>query len=473
MSNFHFAKIIATVWPAISKETVLSKIINYVDIFRINLSHLNEESRNKYIDIINKVDRSKTIMIDTRWPEIRTQNISVITLSEWDEIEIKYSNLKEPNDKTIFVNYENIKEAPNSWKIFIDDNKIVLEIISNKSWIVTCKALNSWILGINKTLNFEWYSPKLPFLCDKDKTDIVRGIWHWISLIAASFIRNAEDIKILKEFLKEKWWEKIRIIAKIETKEALNDLDNIILESDWIMVARWDLWAHIPLEELPMTQLNIMKLCNKHGKPVMVATQIMESMIENQIPTRAEIDEIVFNMMNWIDAFLICEETAVWKFPAQTITWLHNTITKNQALIKHEYKLTEIDIKKEDNVKDYMIYNAYKTAKELGIKAIICPTENWYTPAKLSAMKPNVPIIAFARDDETYKYLNLLWAVKWYKVSTVFEYQTIKRIGKEMIRMMFKWDISLDDNILIINSSIAQNVPTSVKWLEIYKFKDL
>lgn len=474
MNNFHFAKIIVTMWPSLYRETILSKVTNYIDIFRINLSYTNDDLKRKYIETINKIDSSKWIMIDIKWPEVRTQNTKNINLTWVDEIFIKYSQLKNDENHTIFIDYENIAWLTKWKNICIDWNRIILKIKEKLDDWIMCQVVTGWEIFPNSSVTFENYIPKISFITEKDKNDILWAIRNQISMISFWCIKNHKDIITARDFLNQNWWENIKVISKIETKESIEDIDEIIKISDWIIISREKLWFNIPLEDIPLTQLKIIKLCNSYWKPVILGNQVLETMRNETEPSKAELDEIVLNIINWVDGFMLATETAVWNHPVESILTLHNAICKNQEKIIESFRNQE-KTPQESDLQDTLIYNAYNMAQNNWVKAILCPTESWYTPAKLASLKTQVPIIAFTKNDYVFKYMNLLRAVKWYKISTTLDYNLIKRVWKEMIRMMFKWDISLDDKIIIlnINSNIAQNIPNMINWIEIYKFKEL
>ena len=175
----------------------------------------------------------------------------------------------------------------------------------------------------------------------------------------------------------------------------------------------------------------------------------------------------------WVDAFMLTKDTAVAEEPIENIYKLYEIINEEDNLTKTNYSLKQVNINDDDIISDYIAFSAYRTSKELPIKAIICPTESGYTPARLSALKPEVPIIAFTKNDTAYRYLNLMRWVKGYKIADTFEYTNIKQIGKEIIRILFKGNISLDDKILIVHSSLEQNKAWMINGMELYKFKDI
>ncbi len=470
--SFRFWKIVATIWPSLKKETILKRFVNYVDVFRINLSHWGLPEAQKYVEIIRKIDASKAIMFDTKGPEVRVKNSNIIDISKRKKIDIYFSpDMVESDD--IYIDYPFLSEIKKGVILIIDDNKVVLRVDAVKDDRLVAKVLMGSEILPNKSVNFKWYSPKLDFLTEEDKNWILWAIKNHIVFIAVSFVRDANDILQLRKFLSENWWEYIKIISKIETIDALENIDDIIKLSDWIMIARWDLGAVIPLESLTRVQLDIIKKCNMYWKPVIVATQVLPTMVSSPVPTRAEVDEVVYNIKHWVDAFMLSEETAVGKFVGETLERLNNIILSNQDIVDVDYGYNDLYIDKWNEITDYIIWQAYKTSKSLDIKAIICPTETGYTPTRLSTLKPSVPIIAFTKSDETFKYLNILWGVKAYKISDWFDYEKIKTLWKEIVKVVLRGNVNIDDKILIVHSTIAQNIPWMINGMEIYKYKDM
>jgi len=214
----------------------------------------------------------------------------------------------------------------------------------------------------------------------------------------------------------------------------------------------------------------IIQLCNKYGIPLIMTAGLDTT--GSQASVKRTIGNIVEEIKAGADAFLLTRETALADDAIDIVTMLYEVINDSKNKTSTDYMLHDLDFTTHP-ITDYIIYSAYRASKELPIKAIICPTESGYTPARLSSLKPEVPIIAFTKNDDAYRYLNLLRGVKGYKISSTFEYDNIKQIGKEIIRILFKGNISLDDKVLIVHSSLQQNVPHMINGIELYKFKDI
>lgn len=469
MNHFHNAKIIATIGPAIDKETVLSKVINQIDVFRINLSHGDEETKKKYIDTILKLDSSKTVMLDTRGPEIRTRNKDEMTLKKNQKITVAFAEFFKQETWTLFIDYPNIHRIESGTIMSIDNDAVKIEVLSSKDGLVSWKVIHGGTILINRNVEFENYIPKLAFLSEKDKKQIARWVDNKITVIAVSYIRDQENIATIRQYLTDIGGKNMKIVAKIETKEAVDNIEEIIRHTDGININRTKLRILVGEKRADAVKRKIILLCNQYGKPLIMTTGFEITWSSNAANRKIIKEEIA----QWVDSFLLTKETAVSDKQIDFVTQLYDMINDEKNIVHSNYQLKDLHSTAENSITDYIIFNAYRASREMTIKAIICPTESGYTPARLSSLKPNVPIIAFTKNDDAYRYLNLLWWVKGYKISNSFEYTNIKQIGKEIIRILFKGNISLDDQILIVHSSLEQNMPGMINGMELYKFKDI
>lgn len=470
MANFNFSKIIAWVWPTLAKETVLSKVINMVDVFRLSLSWWFDDNNKKYIETIMKLDNSKTIIMETKWCDIRVKNLLDIELKKWDIINVDYSEYAQENDKLIFVDYEKLWELAIWSKIKFEQSNISLEVTE----IVADDNINCKVIDWGTLLQFDrvrFLDNNIDFwvLTERDKKDIMRWIEHGIHMVALSWVKSPDDIIELKSFLNEQNRWNIKIIAKIETPEALKNLDAINAVADSLIFVFDKIENEMAAKNFTPEQL-IQKI-KSTWKPVSVT--YISDLGNKKYPLRDP--EMLKKFCSlWVDAYalewIIKEEDTL-----DIITEVY------EELSKHELNLQEREVQRFDDdtddsqVRDYIIFNAYRITKELDVKAIVCFTENGYTSARLSSLSPKVPVITFTKSDETYRYLNMIWWVKWYKISESFDYENLKRIWKEMIRIIFKWNISLDDKILIVQSNELQKDEKSnmINGVELYKFKNI
>lgn len=469
MSNFNFSKIIAGVGPILAKETVLSKVINMVDVFRLSMSGWFDDNNKKYIETIMKLDNSKTIMMETKGCDIRVKNLINIKLKKWEIVNLDYSEYAQEGDKQIFVDYEKLWSLDIWSKIKFEQSKITIEIVEIKDEDnIDCKVLEWWELLQFDRVRFLDNNIDFGVLTEKDKKDILWWLEHGIHMVALSGVRSPDDILELKAFLTQhnKW--NMKVVAKIETPEALKNLDIINKVADSVI------FVFDKIEEdmimLNLTKKELIERIKKTGKPVSVS--FIKWLWEKSYPFRNE-SSIKELCAMAIDGFVL-EQIIEEEQTLPIITEVYDLLTKHELDVNKD-DATRFDDDEDFAVRDYIIYNAYRITKELDIKAVVCFTDNWYTSARLSSLAPKVPVITFTKSDETYRYLNMVWWVRWYKISESFNYENLKRIWKEMIRIIFKWNISLDDKIVIIQSNEYQRDEKSdmINWVELYKFKNI
>ena len=470
MNYFHNAKVIATMWPSLDKETVLSKIITNVDTFRINLSHGDEDTKKKYIDMVLKLDSSKSIMLDTRGPEVRTRNKEEIYLEEGQEVRIEHAEFFKDSMDILYIDYGQAENIPTGTIIDIDNETVLIEVIESKEWYIVGKVTKEGLVLINRHIDFDGYIPELPYLWEKDKRHIIRGIDHKINMISVSYIKSGDNVREIKAYLDSIEWSHIKVVAKVETQDGIQNLKEIIEEADGIILNPRKLRILSDEATALKVQEEAIRLCHTIGKPVVLNIELNMADEKEQ---KKHLDIVRDEIRNGIDTFMLTRDTAIAEEPIENIYKLYEIINEEEIITRTDYSLKEISISDNGSTTDYIAYNAYRTSKEVDIKAIICPTESGYTAARLASLKPEVPIIAFTKNDNAYRYLNLMRWVKWYKIADTFEYTNIKQIGKEIIRILFKWNISLDNKILIVHSGLEQNKSWMINGMELYKFKDI
>ena len=468
MNNFHFSKIIAGVGPTLAKETVLSKVINMVDIFRISLSGGFDDNNKKYIDTIMKLDNSKTIMMETRWSDIRVKNVLDIKVKARQTIEIEYSEYAQEHDKRIFVDAAFLRELKVGQVIKFQQSGVVIKIKSNKEHATMCEVIEwGWIIQFDRVF-FQNYDLNLPFLGERDKHDILRGLEYGVHVMAPSLVKTRDDIVELKQFLATKNAGNMKILAKIETPEALENIDDLLDISDGLIFVFEKIEK--AMKAMKLNEEILVQKCKVLGKPAIVS--FVGKFEKNKYQLINETQLKKFSHMA-ADAYML--DTLLREDdPLNIITQLSDTLDTLELKIAPQ-ELTRFYANNEFMVRDYIIYNAHRATQEVDVRAIVLYTENGYSAGRLSSLKPRVPIIAFTKSDENYRYLNMLRGVRGYKISLSFSYENLKRIGKEMIRIIFKWNISLDDKIIIVqaNEAIKDEKTSMINGLELYKFKNI
>jgi pyruvate kinase len=415
-------KVIATLGPASSSPQMIKKLIFAgVDVFRLNFSHGIYEDFERIIRDIRalnaKMETHVAILADLQGPKIRTGEIEGGSrkVSKGDVITFT-TNVDETPGEKIFISYKrfplDVKAGEN---ILLDDGKINLRIISTDGREqVQAKVMNGGILYPRKGVNLPNTNLSLPSLTEKDIRDLDFILQHEIDLIALSFVRSESDITSLQQLIDEKKLSfKPPIIAKIEKPEAIKRLDAIIAAAAGVMVARGDLGVEIPLQHVPLIQKKIVKKCLSQAKPVIIATQMMEGMINNPRPTRAEVNDVANSVMDGADALMLSGETSVGNYPVETVETMQKIISEVEHYDDIYNKFQPPVFKNNDRfTSDSIIYSGCKVAGEARAKAIVSVASSGYSTAKISSHRPKAKIIAFAREQHILRRLNLLWGVQ-------------------------------------------------------------
>ena len=410
-----YTKIVATIGPASDSIKTLGKMYAAgMNVARLNFSHGDYSYFKKVIANIRTVSPDIAILLDTKGPEIRTGEIKdgSIQLEEGDELILTNREILGDNGG-FTLNYDFIDRVEVGNLILIDDGLIETKVIKSEDSKLTIKVLNRGILGSKKTVSIRGHNVEIPFMSEKDKNDILFGIEQNVDFIAASFVRSRKDVLEIKKLLDENNGGGIKIISKIEHGEAVDNFDDILEVSKGIMVARGDLGVEIPLEEVPSIQRDIVKKCNELGRPVIVATQMLESMKDNPRPTRAEVADVSAAIIQGTDAIMLSGETASGKYPVGAIKMMSKIAGQYDGKVKSRVLIdSESD---EDLIKNsisiYVTKAAYQASEDLKTSAILIPTESGYTARKVSRYKPKCPIFAITHDPIVSRQLQLSWGV--------------------------------------------------------------
>lgn len=412
-------KIVCTIGPSSEKPEILEELIkNGMNVARLNFSHGTHEEHLEKIKTIRKVRRKLdvpvAIMLDTKGPEIRTGNFDV------DEVYLKPNDIFTlttrdimGNSKIVSVSY---KGLPNDVEvgsiIYIDDGLVQLEVTEIKDGTeVVCKALNNGILSNHKGVNLPGSKTNLPSITPKDVDDIKFGIENDVDFIAASFVRKKEDVYDIRRVLEDHGGENIKIISKIESQEGVDNLDEIIEASDGIMVARGDLGVEIKTELIPMVQKDVIRKVNMAAKPVITATQMLDSMIRNPRPTRAETTDVANAIIDGTDCVMLSGETAGGKYPVEAVNTMRNICITTELSDDFNKNVYETDISTLNNITNSIAKNTCDIAKELDAKAIISCTSSGNTSRVLSKFKPKTNIVAATTTEKVARQLSVVWGV--------------------------------------------------------------
>ena len=440
-TNLNKTKIIATVGPSTEKKEILEQLIKEgAHIIRLNFSHGTHQSHEKIIEIIRTINKDLhkhiCLLQDLQGPKIRIGHLhnDIVQLLEGEELiftpEVIVGNAKRMT--TTYINLSN--EVKIGDTVLLDDGKITLKAIRKEGNDLVTEVIYGGYLRSKKGMNLPFTTLSTPALTEKDREDLAFGLQHNIEWVALSFVRNAQDIIELKNIIQQAG-KITKVIAKIEKPEALQHVDEIIEISDAIMIARGDLGIEIAMEQVPMVQKNIVKQCNKAGKPVIIATQMMESMIENPLPTRAETNDIANAVIDGADALMLSGETALGKYPIQVIKEMKKTIlvVERSASIYNKYQ--HIAITSPTFYNDSLVRTACRLSHEVNAKAIICLTKTGWTALEVAKHRPEANILVFTATQSLLNSIQLIWNVQgYYYDSMVSTDQTFADIADFLIK---------------------------------------
>jgi len=421
MNSFNRTKIVATMGPATDDIAVLEQMMNNgLDICRINFSHGDYSAVENTIQNIRalnkKLNRHVGILGDLQGPKLRIGVIKdkVVQLENGKEIFITTTE-QEGDANKIYITYPNFpKDVQVGELVLIDDGKIHLKVVStNGKDEVKCTIISGGPLSSKKGVNLPNTKISLPCLTIKDLRDLDFALEHDFDWIALSFVRSVTDVVELKDIIKHKG-KRAKVISKIEKPEAIREIDNIIDVSDGIMVARGDLGVELPMEQVPMLQKMLVEKCVNYSKPVIIATQMMESMITSFTPTRAEVNDVANAVMDGADAVMLSAETSVGKYPVKVIEIMRKVIEQVEQVDSIYYREHLPQLKTITYITDSICYNAVTLCHHSEAKAIISMTNSGYTAFKLSSHRPKAHIFIFTDNRHLLTTLSLVWGVRGY-----------------------------------------------------------
>ena len=414
INNIKKKKIVCTLGPVSENEETLRELIkNGLNVCRLNFSHGSHEEHKGRMDLVKKLreelNMPTAILLDTKGPEIRTGKFDApeVLLEEGQTFTITMKDVM-GNKEMCTVSYKGLaNDVKTGDTILIDDGLVGLTVKEVNGDDIVCEVQNSGIVKNHKGVNVPGVKVNLPAITEKDRSDIEFGIEQGIDFIAASFVRKVSDVLAIREILEENNATHIKIISKIENQEGVDNLDEIIEVSDGIMVARGDLGVEIPTEEIPVVQKLMIKKCNEAGKPVITATQMLDSMIRNPRPTRAEVTDVANAIYDGTDAIMLSGETAAGKYPVEAVKTMATIAKRAEETMRNR----RTKINKSKNVTDAISYATCTTAMDLDARAILSSTASGHTARMVSKFRPDCPIIATTSDESVRRQLSLTWGV--------------------------------------------------------------
>ncbi len=405
-------KIIATITDKFSDKKLIQLYENGVSVLRINFSHATPETAKDLIERINKLNKKwethLAILLDTKGPDIRTGEREIPLAVEKNQIFKIGINKETLNSETdIFCDYQHlIKDVSVGQEIIIDSGLLKVHVVEVHDDHIFVQADNDAEITSKRHINLPGVKIALPALINKDKEDIIFGIKMGVHFVAASFIRTGQNVKDVRKFLDQHGGEQIKIISKIENQEAIENLTDIVKLSDGVMVARGDLGIEIPIHTLPSQQKHIMDECFHYGKPVVVATELLNSMITNAFPTRAEVSDVYNSVIMRADAVMLSGETAIGKYPITSVKTMKSILLEAEKATNNKHKDFDMQTtEKAEVLKKAIARQALLLADEIGAKLVIAFSYTGQLAKRLSSLKPNQEIISFTVDEANhYKY---------------------------------------------------------------------
>lgn len=442
---FGSTKIVCTIGPASQDvDTLVEMIRGGMDVVRLNFSHGSYEQHLKIIENVREASRrtgeTVTLLQDLSGPKIRTGRLhgGKVELLPGADVVFTTDDIVGTAER-VSTTYRQLPDDvdPGS-TILLDDGKISLSVIRKAGSEVLCRVVNGGVLGEKKGMNLPGVRVSVPSLTEKDRQDLKFGLANDVDYVALSFIRKADDVRTLREILVREApkGKRVPIVAKIEKPEAVEEFDAILNEADVVMIARGDLGVELPPEDVPPVQKRIIRRCNAAGIPVIVATQMLESMIEQPRPTRAEANDVANAVLDGADAVMLSGETSVGKYPVPAVHTMDRIIRRAESQ-RESMLLPPVQFTEPQDVYDSIARAACVVAKQLGARAIVPITHSGTTAFRLSKYRPQSPIIAVTGREKILRRLNLVWGVRGIVVS---DYQrdadsAFKRIRDELLRL--------------------------------------
>ena len=460
-------KIIATVGPSLaSKEKIHSAINSGVNVFRINFSHGTLDEHKQFIDWARSSKNQVAIMQDIQGPKIRTGQVNTNTVLQKSQ-EINLTNKEvESSDEIIFINYKNLYEDINvNDRVFIDDGQIILKITEKQKNKLKALILIGGELRDNQGVAFPDSKLSVPAITEQDIEHLKFGTEQDVDFVAVSFVRNSDDIQAVREIIPKD----IKIIAKIELKTALENIDEILNVADGVMVARGDLGVQLPIEKVPFVQKQILDAANRKGKISITATEMLQSMKSSYRPTRAEVTDITNAILEGSDAVMLSAETSIGDHPNRVIEVMSN-ICKEVDSRNDTSSLLSKEDSKEDSFTTTLARAAVQIADDIDARAIVAFTETGKTPLLISNFRPKAEIITFSTKDKTLKQLNLLWGVEQFPIEKKETFSEMLKSANDFLVKEKKYNKG--DKVIVV-AGTPPNVEAATNLIRVHNIGDV
>lgn len=465
-------KIICTLGPATDNEDVLRELIlGGMDVARFNMSHGSHEDHKRRADTVKRLrkelNKPVATLLDTRGPEIRTGNFKnkSVTLNEGQLFTLTTKDI-EGDENICSITYKNLtKDVSEGSRILIDDGLIEMHVKSVSSTEIVCKVVNGGTVSSHKGINIPGVSLSMPFISDADKADIAFGVQEDFDFIAASFTRTADDVMEIRNELAKNNCNNIRIVSKIENAEGVENINSIIHLSDGIMIARGDLGVEIPMEEIPIIQKELIQKAYNAGKQVITATQMLESMIHNPRPTRAETTDVANAIYDGTSAIMLSGETAAGLYPIDALKTMSLIAQRTERDINYVSRFKKRDIMEKPDVTSAISHATCTTAHDLGAVAIMTVSKTGQTARMISKYRPNCPIISGSTDAKVLRQMNLSWGVIPIAVD---EKNNTDDLIEHVVAVAEKHELVKSGDLTVITAGIPLGISGTTNMLKVH-----
>jgi len=464
-------KIICTLGPATDDDAVTKKLIESgMDVARFNFSHGTQEEQLGRLEKLKKLRRELDMpvaaLMDTKGPEIRlgTFENGGTVLKTGDSFVLTTEECQ-GTPKRVSVSYEGLpSDVKHGDRILLDDGKISLLVKSVKAGDITCTVENDGPISDRKGVNVPGVSLSMPYISKKDYDDLIFAAKSGFDFIAASFVRTADDVKEIRMLLNWNGGDKIRIISKIECLQGVQNFDEILEASDGIMIARGDLGAELPLEDVPVIQKQLINKVYRNGKPVITATQMLDSMMNYPRPTRAEATDVANAIYDGTSAIMLSGETAAGKYPVESLRTMVRIAVRAEEDINYIEKFRKLDFSSGGNITHAISHAACTSAIDLGAKAIVAFTLSGRTAQELSAFRPGCRVIACTSNEQTLRQLNLSWGVTPLMVK---DEKNLDDLFERGLKTVVKAGLLEENDMVVLTAGLPIGVSGSTNFIKV------
>lgn len=463
-------KIICTIGPASESEENLRKLMKAgMNVARFNFSHgSHEEHKVKFARVLKvsgELGVSVATLLDTKGPEIRLRDFAAgkVELKAGQDFILTTEEILGDETKAS-ITYKNLKEdVKEGSRILIDDGKIEMEVKKIEGEEIVCKVLNGGMVSNHKGINVPGVDLTMPYISDVDRADIMFGVQMGFDFIAASFVRNKEDVLAIREILDENK-SPIKIISKIESLQGIQNLEEILAVSDGIMVARGDMGVELPMEEVPIIQKKMIKMAVAAGKHVITATQMLESMIHNPRPTRAEANDVANAIYDGTTAIMLSGESAAGKYPVEAVETMARIAERTENAIDYDSRMLRSTPRNLDDVTTAISYATCTTSMRLSAQAIITVTMSGFTAGMVSRYKPKCQIVACSVNPRVCRQMALMWGVTPILMS---KEETTKELFDEAIHLVKKHGLVENGDTVVLTAGMPLGVSGKTNMIQV------